>query len=31
MASLRSRPLPGRRPAPEGDENTHALFTTRGD
>jgi putative oxidoreductase len=31
MASLRSRQLPGRRPAPEGDETTHALFTTRGD
>ncbi|MEK6441626.1 DoxX family membrane protein [Pseudonocardia sp. T1-2H] len=31
MASLRSRQLPGRRPAPEGDENTHSLFTTRGD
>ena len=31
MASLRSRQLPGRRPAPEGDENTHTLFTTRGD
>jgi putative oxidoreductase len=30
MASLRSHPLPGRRPAPEGDEHTQALFTSRG-
>ncbi|MCW0214009.1 MAG: DoxX family membrane protein [Pseudonocardia sp.] len=29
MASLHSHPLPARRPAPQ-DENTQALFTTRG-